>query len=232
MIETLERFTDPLVWRILRQGIWVTLQLTFFSVLLGTAMSIIGGLAGMSPFWIVRAIRQVYVDIFRGTSAIVQLFWIFYALPILLDVSLSPMLAGVVTLGLNMGAYGSEIVRGAVRAVDRGQTEAAIALNLSSYDRMRYVIFPQAVVAMLPPYGNLLIELLKATALVSLIALSDIVWRAQQLRTAGATDTLTIFTLVLLIYFAIALGITGLVRLAERTVSRGLEVGSGARGAR
>lgn len=169
-----------------------------------------------------------YVDFFRGTSAIVQLFWIFFALP-LVGPTLSPLLAGVVTLGLNMGSYGSEVVRGAVSAVDRGQTEASVALNLSDFHRMRYIVFPQAAVAMLPPYGNLLIELLKGTALVSLITLSDITFEVQKLRVNGTAPTATLFTLALFLYFALAMAITGLIRGAERYLSRGLEVGRGAR---
>jgi len=168
------------------------------------------------------------VDFFRGTSAIVQLFWIFYALP-LVGPSLSPMVAGAVTLGLNMGSYGSEVVRAAIRAVPRGQTEASIALNLTSFDRMRYVIFPQAAVAMLPPYGNLLIELLKASALVSLVTLSDLTFEVQKLRVNGTASTPVLFTLALVLYFILAQTITVLVRAAESYLSRNLEVGRGAR---
>ena len=137
------------------------------------------------------------------------------------------MVAGVVTLGLNMGAYGSEVVRGAVKAVPQGQAEVAIALNVTSFQRMRYVIFPQAVVTM-PPYGNLLIELLKARALVSLITLSDITFEAQKLRTSGAASTAMLFSITLVLYFIIAQAIAAAVRLAERLLSRGLDVGRGA----
>ncbi|MPZ99976.1 MAG: ectoine/hydroxyectoine ABC transporter permease subunit EhuC [Dehalococcoidia bacterium] len=212
----------------LMRGARVTIQLTFLAALLGTAMSILSGLVSLSPFAPLRAVNRVYVDFFRGTSAIVQLFWIFYALP-LVGPSLSPLMAGVVTLGLNMGSYGSEVVRGALLAVPAGQSEATVALNLTGFQRMRYVIFPQAVVAMLPPYGNLLIELFKGTALVSLITLSDLTFAGQQLRVFGAQSTTVIFTAVLIGYFLMALVITQLVRLAEIVVSRGLETGRGAR---
>lgn len=218
---------DPVIWNPFRDGIWVTLQVTFYAALLGTSLSIVSGLAGLSPFRAVRWANRVYVDFFRGTSAIVQLYWIFFALP-LFGPTLSPLVAGVVTLGLNMGSYGSEVVRGAVQAVPRGQTEASIALNLTSFHRMRYVIFPQATVAMLPPYGNLLIELLKASALVSLITLSDITFEAQKLRVNGTASTLTLYGLALVLYFVLAQVIAALVRLAETTLSRGLEVGRGA----
>lgn len=216
------------LWRPLLEGTWVTLQVTALGALLGTTMSILSGLAGMSPFTAVRWVNRIYVDVFRGTSAIVQLFWIFFSLPLLFDIRLSPLTAGVVTLGLNMGSYGSEVVRGAISAVPSGQTEASIALNLTNWQRMRYVIFPQAAVAMLPPYGNLLIELLKASALVSLITLSDLLFEVQKLRVNGTASTATLFTIALVMYFIVAQGISYLVRAAEAVLSRGLEVGRGA----
>lgn len=216
------------LWRALLEGLWVTVQVTILAAGLGTILSIASGLAGLSSVRAIRWANQVYVDIFRGTSAIVQLFWIFFALP-LLGVTISPLMAGFITLGLNMGSYGSEVVRAAVRAVPRGQTEAAIALNLTPLDRMRHIIFPQAAVAMLPPYGNLLIELLKASALVSLITLSDLTFEAQKLRVNGTASTPVLFSLILVMYFMLALAITGLVRLAETRLSQGLEIGRGAR---
>lgn len=216
------------LWRALFEGTWVTLQVTGLAALLGTGLSIVSGLAGLSPFRGVRWINQVYVDFFRGTSAIVQLFWIVFALP-LLGVSISPFVGAIITLGLNMGSYGSEVVRGAVRAVPPGQNEAAVALNLNDFDRMRYVIFPQAIVAMLPPYGNLLIELLKASALVSLVTLSDLLFEVQKLRVNGTASTPVLFFIALMMYFALAQAITALVRAAEVYFSRGLEVGRGAR---
>lgn len=218
---------EPILWSRFQDGIWITLQVTFYGALLGTALSIASGLAALSPLRPVRWVNRVYVDFFRGTSAIVQLFWIFYALP-LIGPSFSPMVAGAVTLGLNMGSYGSEVVRGSVVAVPRGQTEASIALNLTPMQRMRYVIFPQAAVAMLPPYGNLLIELLKASALVSLITLADITFIAQQLRVNGTATTPVLFGIALVLYFVIAQAITFAIRMAESLLSRNLEVGRGA----
>jgi polar amino acid transport system permease protein len=125
----------------------------------------------------------VYIEFARGVAAIILLFWMFYALPILFGApSMPPMLAGILALGLNMGAYGAEIVRGAIQSVPKGQTEAATALNLSDGDRLRQIILPQAIPIILPPYGNLTIEVLKGTALVSLITLSDLAYETQKIR--------------------------------------------------
>lgn len=205
-------------------------------------MSVASGLGSMSTLRPVRYTARVYVEFFRGTSAIVQLWWFFFALPLLMpsifDLTLlgptldlflparfSPMMAGILVLGFNMGSYGSEVVRGGIQAVGKGQTEASIALSLTPFQRMRYVIFPQAVLAMLPPYGNLLIELLKGTALVTTITLVEVVREAQILRNNNVAPSVEIYAAVLVIYFAIALCITGLIRLAERYAARGLDIG-------
>lgn len=228
---------DPLL-----RGTQTTLQLTLFAAMLGTSLSVISGLASMSSLRPVRYTARVYVEFFRGTSAIVQLWWLFYGLPLLtpylfdlavigptfdffLPRGFTPMMAGILVLGINMGSYGSEVVRGGIQAVGKGQREASIALSLNPYQRMRYVIFPQAVLAMLPPYGNLLIELLKGTALVSTITLVDVLREANILRNNNVESSLVIYTGVLVIYFAIAVLITTLVRLAERYASRGLDIG-------
>jgi polar amino acid transport system permease protein len=222
----------------LLDGARVTIQLTFFGGLLGTVLAVLSGLGSLSSWRAVRGVSRVYVEFFRGTSEIVQLFWFFFALPLLAPalpdfiperiVRLTPLEAGVAVLALNTGAYGSEVVRGAIQAVGQGQREAAVALSLTPFQRMRHVIFPQAVLAMLPPYGNLLIQLLKGTALVSLITLSDMTFEAQKLRVNRTADSLTIYSMILVMYFIMALVITAVVRLLERYFSRGLAIGRGA----
>ncbi|MFQ6747534.1 ectoine/hydroxyectoine ABC transporter permease subunit EhuC, partial [Bordetella pertussis] len=156
----------------------------------------------------------VYVEVFRGTSALVQLFWFYFVLP-MFGMKLPALLVGIVVLGANAGAYGAEVVRGAILAVPAGQREAAVALNLTRARTIWRIILPQAVPAMLPPTGNLLIELLKNTALVSLITITDLTFRGQLLRSETLRTT-EIFTLVLLLYFAVALVITGGIRMLER----------------
>lgn len=206
----------------LLHGAWVTLEITFLSALIGAVAALAAGLAAVSTRLAVRAAARVYIEFFRGTSALVQLFWLFFALP-LLGIRLVPLFAGVLALGLNIGSYGAEVVRGAIQAVPRAQVEAGIALNMTVAQRMRLVVLPQAVVGMLPPFGNLLIELLKGTSLVSLITISDLTFRAQVLRSSTGRTT-TIFTMVLVMYFVMAYAITRVMRLLERraTASIGL----------
>jgi polar amino acid transport system permease protein len=209
----------------LLQGAWLTLQITLLSAVLALLLAFIAGLSGLSRNPLLRGVTRVYVEFFRGTSVMVQLFWLFFALPFF-GWELQPMFAGILALGLNLGAYGSEVVRGAVRSIPREQWEATTALNMTGLQRLRLVILPQAVVAMLPPFGNLIIELMKSTALVSLITLSDLTFRAQVLR-ASTGETTLIFTLVLLIYFAMAqlmtIGVRRLERRAKASIGQPVE---------
>ncbi|MGH6895575.1 MAG: ectoine/hydroxyectoine ABC transporter permease subunit EhuC [Geminicoccaceae bacterium] len=201
----------------LLEGAWVTIQITVVSCALAVVWGLLAGLGKMSPFWPVRWLAITYIEIFRGTSALVQLFWLFFVLPHL-GLTLAPIPVAIAALSLNVGAYGAEVVRGAILAVPRGQYEATTALNMSSFVRMRRIILPQAIAAMIPPWGNLFIELLKATALVSLITVSDLTFEAYQLNQA-TLQTVQIFTLVLFIYLGIALVITFLMRGLERRVA-------------
>src|SRR3546814_18898427 len=114
-----------------------------------------------------RWLAITYIELFRGTSALVQLFWLFFVLPHF-GLTLEPLTVAVAALGLNVGAYAAEVVRGAIDAVPRGQWEATIALNMSPIEALRRHILPPAVVAMSPPCGNLFIHLLKRTDLASL----------------------------------------------------------------
>jgi len=210
----------------LLRGTVVTLQVIAGSFALGTVMSLIMGVARLSTLRWVRGAALVYIEFARGVAAIILLFWMAYALPILFGLPRIPtLLAGILALGLNMGAYGAEIVRGAIQAVPKGQYEATVALNLSSRDRLRHVILPQAVPIILPPYGNLTIEVLKGTALVSLIGLSDLAFETQLLRTGRvrSTDPVNLpflYLNVLVIYLILAQVTAYLFRIAERRSAR------------
>lgn len=204
----------------LLRGLAVTLEITAAAGALAVVIALAAGLARMSPRRWLRWPAAAYVETFRGTSALVQLFWFYFVLPFF-GIALTPFAAGVLVLALNTGAYGSEVVRGALTAVPRGQHEAAAALNLGHIRTLWRILLPQALPAMLPPTGNLLIELLKNTALVSLITITELTFTAQLLR-AESLRSAEIFTLVLALYFAAALGITAIMRWIERRASRGL----------
>lgn len=214
MVNTPETAPFDLLPALLR-GLAITIELTIFGAALALLVALIAGIARASKNVFIRTITGLYVEIFRGTSILVQLFWIFFVLPLPpFNISLTPLQAGIVALGLNVGAYGAEVVRGAIQAIPRGQIEAATALNMSPALMMRRVIIPQALVRILPPFGNLLIELLKATSLVSLITLSDITFQGMSLRqTVGRTTE--VFLLILVLYFLLAYPLTIGVRWLE-----------------
>lgn len=204
----------------LLRGALLTIQIAVLGSLVAVVMGVLAALARMYGPWPVRWFATAYVEVFRGTSALVQLFWLFFVLPqfgILIDA----FTVAVLALGLNVGAYGSEVVRGAIQTVARGQWEAGTALNMSRAQMLRRIILPQAFIAMIPPWGNLFIELLKSTALVSLITLSDLAFKAQQMNQT-TFKTIPIFTLVLLIYLIMSLAVTIGMRLLEKRASTGL----------
>lgn len=202
-------------------GAWVTVKLTLMGSALALVVAFIAGLGRISRHAWVRWLATAYIEFFRGTSIFVQLFWIYFVLP-MTGAELTPMQAGVMALGLNVGAYGAEVVRGAILAVPRDQHEACVAVNLTRFQRMRHVILPQALPLMLPTFGNNAIELLKATSVVSLISLSDMTFQAQVVRSQTGS-TLMPFVTILLLYFAMSSALSLGMRRLERRVTRGLD---------
>lgn len=208
----------------LLRGLAITLQLTAGGTALAFVASLVAGFSRLYGPGPVRLLAVAYIELFRGTSALVQLFWFYYVLP-LFGVELGAMLVGILVLGLNVGAYGAEVVRGAVQAVPAGQIEAAVALNFSPAQRLLRIVFPQAAVAMIPPMGNLTIELLKDSALVSLVAVGDLTFAARTLRD-DTLRTTEIFGLLLLIYFAVAACVSSAARALERRLAAGVAPGA------
>lgn len=215
--EFLSQYGDRII-----SGTLVTIVLTVLAALLAMAIALAAGLMRMAPNALVRGVAVVYIEIFRGTSLLVQLYWIFFVLP-LFGISLEKFTAGFVAVGMNLGAYGAELVRGAILSVPKGQWEASLALNMSPAKRMVRVILPQALLIMLPSWGNLLIELLKGTALVALIAVADLMFQVKQIN--GTTFlSAEAFGTALIIYYVLArFMITPFMRWLERFLMRKVE---------
>lgn len=209
------------LWELILKGIWITVQLLIFSGLLAGAISFAVGIARTSRWWIVRFLAGFYTEVFRGTSALIMIFWVYFVLPLAFGWQLVPMWAGTLALGLTYGAYGSEIVRGALNAVDPAQREGGIALGFTPWQRMRLVLLPQAVPEMIPSFCNLLIELLKGTALVSVMGMGDLSFSANLVRLA-LQQSAEVYTYVLLIYFVIAFLLTRLMRGLEKRLKAGV----------
>jgi polar amino acid transport system permease protein len=215
-------------WGSIGSGILVTIEATVLGAMLALVLAFTLGMTARSQHALMRGAVRAVIEFFRGTSLFVQLFWLFYALPIL-GFRLAPMACGVLAFGLNFGAYGAEVVRGAINAVPKAQWEGAIALNLSPFQRMRMVILPQAWVAMIPPFNNLLIQLLKCTPLLSLVTIGDLTFEAQQLR--GATgQTALVYLFLLIVYFVLAYLFTLVMNALESVAKAKLGRGLGLRG--
>lgn len=207
----IDAFLDA--WPRFQEGIVTTISLTLGGAALAFVMALVLGVAAGSRHVVVRGLTRTVVEFFRGTSLLVQLFWLFFVLP-LLGYELDPMFCGILALGLNYGAYAAEVVRGSLAAVPAPQWEAAVALNFSPWQRMYRVVFPQAWVQMIPPLNNLLIQLLKGSALASFILLQDLTFHIGELRrTTG--DTVFAFGVGLILYFVIAYVLTLLMNLLE-----------------
>ncbi|MCP3798245.1 ectoine/hydroxyectoine ABC transporter permease subunit EhuC [Allokutzneria sp. A3M-2-11 16] len=211
---------SPQLFAYLLEGLLTTLQLTIGAAALGLVFSFAAGIATCSPNIVVRGAGRCYIELFRGISALVLLFWFVFALPYA-GWQLDPMWAGILALALNIGAYGAEVVRGGIVAVPVAQIEAAVALNFTRAQRMRLVVLPQAIARMLPPFGNLLIELLKGTSVAYIVLIPDLTFAGQIVRNATG-DSASVFTALLILYAVLAVIFTTIVRLIERRVAKSL----------
>ncbi|WP_344972977.1 ectoine/hydroxyectoine ABC transporter permease subunit EhuC [Salinactinospora qingdaonensis] len=203
------------------EGAYYTLVITLGGCALAFVLAMIVGVIGSTDNPVGRVVANVYVEFFRGVAALVLMFWLFYGLPNVTPYQLAPVFAAILALGLNVGAYGAENVRGAIKAVPKAQYEATVALNLRWFQRMRLVILPQAWAQMLPTFGNLVIELMKGSAVVALIAISDLTFVARQ-QSSASGQTLAAFASALVMYFVIAQTLQLGVRVLERRANRKL----------
>ena len=202
-------------------GTLITAAQFFLAAILAIALALVAGLMKLSENAFVRGPAIVYIEIFRGTSLLVQLYWIFFVLPFF-GITLEKFVAGFVAVGMNLGAYGAELVRGGIQSVPKGQWEAAYSLSMSPAQRMRRIILPQAFVNMLPPWGNLLIELLKGTALVSLISVADLMFESKQINGSTFLSAQAFGTALIIYYIFARLIVTPFMRWLERVMARKL----------
>jgi len=215
---------------LLMQGTWMTIKLSLLSLLVSVVLGLIGASFKLSSVALLRVPAQIYTTLIRGVPDLVLMLLIYFSLQTWLTsltdamdwdyIEIDPFAAGVITLGFIYGAYFTETFRGAILAVPRGQLEAATAYGLSRGQRFRYVIFPQMMRFALPGLGNNWMVILKATALVSIIGLADLVKAAQD---AGKSTYQLFYFLVLaaLIYLVITSASNLVLRRLERHYSAG-----------
>jgi polar amino acid transport system permease protein len=212
----LPRFQEALLL-----GLWMTLQLTVVCVVLGTALGFLTGLARTSESRILRGVATAYVELFRGTPVLIQLFWIFFCLPLILGQELPNFVSAVIALTLFMGAITSETFRSSLRSVGREQMDACVALGLPRRVQVTSVILPQAVLRAVPTLLSNAISLFKESALVSAVGVADLMFVGQNIsnNTAKPVEVLTI---VALVYFLIAFPLTRVVTLVEQKMLKKL----------
>ncbi|WP_323752059.1 ectoine/hydroxyectoine ABC transporter permease subunit EhuC [Marinobacter sp.] len=213
-IEFLTTYSDRFI-----DGTLVTLGQFGLAVVVAIVVALASGLMKMARSKILRSIAVVYIELFRGTSLLVQLYWFYFVMP-LFGVTMDKFTVGFLTVGLCYGAYGAELVRGAIQSVPKGQWEAALALNMSPAQRMKRIILPQALVAILPPWGNLMIEILKGTALVALISVADLMFETRQVNSNTYLSAQAFGTALIIYYIFARFMVTPTMRWLERVMAR------------
>ncbi len=215
-------FLDGERWKLYLSGLGVTLQISFFAAILGVAIGIVVALMKLSvkkdgkrSLWSV--IAQIYIDVIRGTPSVLQLLIMWF---IVMKGSKNGVLVAVLTFGINSGAYVSEIMRAGIQAVDHGQMEAGRSLGLSKGQTMRYIILPQAIKNVLPPIGNEFIVLLKETAIVGYVSLSDLTRTASQVSSRTFEAFMPLIGAAV-IYFIIIKILSKLIEKLERRLRKG-----------
>ena len=204
----------PLFWK----GVLVTLAYTAGTISIGLIIGLLVGLGRLSKSRLVNFPLIAFIEVFRCTPLLVQIVWFYYALPVLLGVQIPAVAAAVMTLSCYTGAFYAEIFRGGIVSIESGQWDAARALGLRRWAMMRWVILPQAVRRMIPPFVNQSITQLKNTSLVSTIAVPDLLYNGT-LITADTYRPLEVYTVVAVIYFALLFPSTMLAQWYERRLA-------------
>ena len=203
-------FDFSLIWNslpLLLAGAGVTIEITAIAVGLGFVFGLITSVCRLSGVKILNILAVCYVNIIRGTPLLVQIFLIYFALPMIIGERINPFVAAVAACSVNSGAYVAEIFRAGIQSVDKGQMEAGRSLGLSWMQTMRYIILPQAFKHVIPPLGNEFISMTKETSLVSVIGFEELTRRGQLIiaKTYGSFEIgLTVAFIYLVMTFTIA----------------------------
>ena len=199
----------------LAKGIPYTLMISFGGLAIGFLLGILFGLLSINKHWYFRWPATTYIEIFLGTPILVQVLFIFYGLPDLVGGPIDPLVAGIAAIAQNSGAYISEVVRGGVQSIDRGQTEAGLSLGLSRTQSFWSIVWPQAFRRMIPPLGNQAIVSIKDTSLFSVIGVGELV-RQGQVYIANTFTAFEVYFVVALMYLAITLSLSMVLRYMEK----------------
>ena len=204
--------------RYIAQGAIVTLELAVCALALGLALGLSGALARRSNIRPLTVVGTIYVEVVRGTPALLQIFVIYFGLASY-GIRFEPFTAAVLTLGLISGAYITEIIRAGIAAVDRGQVEAAVSLGMAPSTVMRRIVLPQAAVLMLPPFTNFVVSLIKDTSLALTISVPEMMYRSYDVA-SQTFRSLEVYALAGVIYLAICYPLSRAARWLERRTAR------------
>ena len=196
-------------------GAGVTIQITVLSTAIGFVIGLVVGVARISHLRPLRLLAEVYVEFFRGTPLLVQIFLFYFALPVITGQRIDPFIAAISACGINSGAYVAEIFRAGIQSVDEGQMEAGRSLGMTWLQTMRYIIVPQAFKRVIPPLGDEFIAMLKDSSLVSVIGFEELTRRGQ-LIIAKTYGSFEIWMSVAVIYLVMTLTISRFVAYLER----------------
>ncbi|WP_306981096.1 amino acid ABC transporter permease [Alkalicoccobacillus murimartini] len=203
----------------LLEGLKYTLIITVVGISLGCVIGTIFGLMRTSKSKILYGIASIYIELVRGTPMLAQIFFLHFGLPQLLGINLDKMLTANIIIALNSGAYIAEIVRGGIESVDKGQMEAGRSLGFNSSQTMRYIIWPQALKLMIPPFGNQFVISLKDTSLLSAIAVGELMYQGRQVASSNVIY-FDVYLIVCVMYLMITIPISLLLRRVERRLER------------
>jgi len=201
-------------------GLLMTVELTIVVMALSLVFALFVALGGISRWWPLRWVVKIYIEIIRGTPLLLQLVYIYYALPEIAGIRFDPFTAGVIALTLNYSAYISEVYRSGIQAIGRGQHDAAAALGMTGPLAMRRIILPQAIRIVIPSLGNYFIGLFKDTALCSAVSIQEVLFTAQIIA-AQSFQYFTLYTVVLIMYLGVSFPAARLVGYLERVTRRG-----------
>jgi len=202
-------------------GLRMTVELSVLGGALAFCVAVALGLAAMTRFAVLRGISRVIVEFFRGTSLVVQVFFFVYVPPQVFDTQPHPLIYCVIALGLNYGAYGSEVIRGGLTAVSPGQWETTTALSMPWTTSIRRIIWPQAWALMLPGLNSLMVMLVKGTAIAFFIGLLDLTAQSDDLRKQGVS-TLAVYGISFVLYYIVAMVFSAFLRRLEVRAQRRL----------
>ena len=200
-------------------GVWTTFVYTVVSIAFGVVIGLAACFARLSRFWGLRLFARSYQELFRCTPLLVQILWAYYALPMLLGISISNTTAGLLTLSLYVGSFYGEIFRGGIMAIDKGQTEAAGAVGMSGIQTMRYIILPQAVKKMLPAFINQSVIQVKNTSLLYAISVAELTYMTAVVN-SETYRPLESYSLAAIMYFAMLFPLTQVADHFERRMRR------------